>query len=119
MPHSYDFGELGRYYKKYEELMAHWDKVLPGVVKTVVYEEVVDNLETSARELLEFLGLPWDPTCLAFHESARPVKTASVTQVRKPVYRTSVEKWRLYGARMQPLVEALGYNAKVEPEPAG
>jgi tetratricopeptide (TPR) repeat protein len=116
MPHSYDFGELGRYYKKYEELMAHWDKVLPpGVMKTIVYEDVVGNLETSARELLEFLGLPWDPTCLSFHESDRPVKTASVMQVRKPVYNTSVEKWRRYGARLQPLLDALGYEAEAAP----
>ena len=119
MPHSYDFGELGRYYKKYEELMAHWDEVLPpGLIKTIVYEEVVDNVETCARELLEFLNLPWDPACLSFHESDRPVKTASVTQVRKPVYRTSIEKWRRYGERMQPLVDALGYQAKkAEPAP--
>jgi tetratricopeptide (TPR) repeat protein len=118
MPHSYDFGELGRYYKKYEELMAHWDAVLPpGLIKTIVYEEVVDDVEACARELLEFLELPWDPACLSFHESDRPVKTASVTQVRKPVYRTSVEKWRRYGDRMQPLADALGYEAK-KPEPA-
>jgi hypothetical protein len=96
--------------------MAHWDRVLPpGLIKTIVYEDVVDNLETCARELLEFLELPWDPACLSFHESGRPVKTASVTQVRQPVYRTSVEKWRCYGDRMQPLVDALGYKAKTEP----
>jgi hypothetical protein len=119
MPHSYDFGELGRYYKKYEELMAHWDAVLPtGLIKTIVYEDVVDNLESCARELIEFLNLPWEPACLSFHESDRPVKTASVTQVRKPVYRTSIEKWRRYGDRMQPLVDALGYEAKTaEPAP--
>jgi tetratricopeptide (TPR) repeat protein len=119
MPHSYDFGELGRYYKKYEELMAHWDKLLPpGVMKTVVYEDVVGNLEPTSRELLEFLGLPWDPACLSFHESERPVKTASVMQVRKPVYDTSIEKWRRYGARLQPLLDALGYEADIEAAPA-
>ncbi len=115
MPHSYDFGELGRYYRKYEELMAHWDKVLPPqTIKTVVYEDVVGNLEASARGMLEFLGLSWDPACLSFHQSARPVKTASVTQVRKPVYTSSVEKWRRYGARLQPLLDALGYEAELE-----
>jgi tetratricopeptide (TPR) repeat protein len=112
MPHSYDFGELGRYYKKYEELMAHWEQMLPpGVIKTVLYEKVVDDLESSARELIDFVGLPWDPACLSFHESRRPVKTASVVQVRQPVYRSSVEKWRSYGSRLQPLIEALGYEA--------
>ena len=108
MPHSYDFGELGRYYKKYQELMTHWEQVLPpGTLKTVVYENVVDDLETSARDLIEFVGLPWDPACLSFHESRRPVKTASVVQVRQPVYRSSIEKWRSYGSRLQPLIDAL------------
>jgi tetratricopeptide (TPR) repeat protein len=109
MPHSYDFTELGRYYKKYEELMAHWEEVLPpGTMQTVVYEDVVADLESSARKLVEFVGLPWDEACLAFHESNRPVKTASVVQVRKPVYKTSVEKWRHYGDRLKPLIDALG-----------
>lgn len=112
MPHSYDFGELGRYYRKYEELMDHWQAVLPpGTIKTVVYEEVVDDVETSARAIVDFVGLPFDPACLAFHESDRPIKTASVVQVRKPVYRSSVERWRRYGAEIQPLVDAVGYQA--------
>jgi tetratricopeptide (TPR) repeat protein len=112
MPHSYDFGELGRYHLKYDELMAHWQAVLPpGTIKTVVYEEVVDNVEACARELVDFVGLPWDPACLAFHQSDRPVKTASVVQVRKPVYRSSLERWRRYGDEIQPLVDALGYKA--------
>jgi len=119
MPQSYDFAELGRYYKKYEELMAHWEKVLPqGVMKTAVYEDVVNDLESSARALVDFIGLPWDPACLSFHESARPVKTASVTQVRQQVYKTSVEKWRHYGDRLQPLLDALGYEATTETESA-
>ena len=84
MPHSYEFGELGRYYKKYEELMAYWDEVLsPGVMQTVVYEDVVNDLETSAHELVDFIGLPWDPTCLSFHESARPVKLADQSLDRR------------------------------------
>ena len=71
MPHSYDLGELGRYYKKYEELMAHWEQMLPsGVMQMVVYEDVVSDLENTARQLVDFVGLPWDPACLAFHESA-------------------------------------------------
>ena len=93
LPHSYDFAELGRYYLKYQEVMDHWDAVLPpGVMKTVVYEEVVADVETAARSLVDFVGLPWNPACLAFHESSRPVKTASVVQVRKPVYTTSTER---------------------------
>jgi tetratricopeptide (TPR) repeat protein len=116
MPHSYDFGELGRYYRKYEELMAHWERLLPpGVMTTVVYENVVANLEGAARHIVDFVGLPWDPACLAFHESMRPVKTASVVQVRKPVYTSSVERWRRYGPALQPLIDALGYNAENTP----
>ncbi len=112
MPHSYDFGELGRYYRKYAELMEHWEKVLPpGVMMTIVYENVVEDLEGAARKIVDFVGLPWDPACLAFHESARPVKTASVVQVRKPVYTSSVERWRRYGAALQPLIDALGDRA--------
>ena len=115
MPHSYDLGELGRYYRKYEELMAHWHKMLPpGVMRTFVYEDTVKDLEKSARELIDFVGLDWDPACLSFHESRRPVKTASVVQVRSPVYKTSVEKWRHYGASLQPLIDALGYDFEVE-----
>lgn len=112
MPHSYDLGELGRYYKKYEELMEHWNKVLPeGVMMTVVYEDVVSDTEGLARKLIDFVGLPWDESCLKFHESTRPVKTASVAQVRKPIYTGSVERWRRYGPGLAPLIEALGLEA--------
>jgi hypothetical protein len=110
MPHSYDFGELGRYYRKYDELMRHWEAVLPpGVMKTVEYEKVVGDLAGSARGIVEFVGLAWDEACLNFHESDRPVKTASVVQVRKPVYSSSVERWRRYGSALEPLLEALDY----------
>lgn len=111
MPHSYDFGELGRYYKRYEKLMAHWEKVLPkGTMMTMDYEKVVEDIEGSARSLIDFMGLPFDAKCVNFHESDRPVKTASVAQVRKPVYKTSVERWRRYGPALQPLLDALDYK---------
>jgi len=117
MPHSYDLTELGGYYKKYEGLMAHWEQVLPpGVLKTCVYEELVDDLESVARELVEFVGLPWNDACLSFHESARPVKTASVVQVRRPVYKTSVERWRRYGSALRPLLDALEYKDDAKPK---
>jgi tetratricopeptide (TPR) repeat protein len=116
MPHSYDFAELGRYYKGYQGLMAHWDAVLPaGVMKTVDYETVIDDLEGSARDLVAHIGLEWDDACLEFHRSSRPVKTASVVQVRKPVYTTSVERWRRYGDGLQPLIEALDYKPAAAP----
>jgi tetratricopeptide (TPR) repeat protein len=108
MPHSYDLAELGRYYGKYRELMEHWEKVLPeGFMTTVNYEDVVADTRKEAKRLIHFLGLEWDDKCVDFHKSDRPVKTASVAQVRKPIYNTSVERWKKYGPGLQPLVEAI------------
>jgi tetratricopeptide (TPR) repeat protein len=119
MPHSYDLAELGRYYAKYRELMEHWEQVLPeGFLTTVVYEDVVADTEKEAKRLIEFLGLPWDDKCVDFHKSDRPVKTASVAQVRKPIYKTSVERWRKYGQGLQPLVDAVGWKAESAEKPA-
>ena len=116
MPHSYDLAELGRYYGKYRELMEHWETVLPeGVMTTVVYEDVVADTEKEARRLIDFLGLPWNDKCVDFHKSDRPVKTASVAQVRKPIYKTSVQRWKKYGDGLQPLVDAV----EGKPEKAG
>ncbi|RKF20563.1 sulfotransferase family protein [Altericroceibacterium spongiae] len=109
MPHSYDMVELGRYYRQYDALMKHWEKVLPeGVMKTVYYEDVVADTEQQAKDLIEFLGLDWNPGLLDFHKSSRPVKTASVTQVRKPIYTTSVKRAEKYGDAIKPLVNAIG-----------
>ena len=121
MPHSYDLGELGRYHRKYQDLMDHWREVLPAsAFMEVQYEDVVADPETNARRIIDFLGLEWDPRCLKFHESDRPVKTASVSQVRKPIYKTSVERGRRYGDQLNPLIEALGLpieeTAKTEGE---
>jgi tetratricopeptide (TPR) repeat protein len=108
MPHSYDLNELGRYYGQYRSLMEHWTKVLPkGVLTTVAYEDVVSDTEKAAKKLIEFLGLEWDKVCLDFHKSDRPVKTASVAQVRKPIYNTAVKRWKKYGPGLQPLVDAI------------
>jgi hypothetical protein len=108
MPHSYDLAEIGRYYKKYEQLMEHWRQVLPtGVMLDVQYESVVEDAETTARKVIEFCGLPWNDACLDFHKSDRPVKTASVSQVRKPIYGSSVKRWERYGDGLKPLVDAL------------
>ena len=115
MPHSYDLGELGRYYGKYRELMEHWETVLPeGFLTTVVYEDVVADTEKEAKRLIKFLGLPWNEKCVEFHKSDRPVKTASVAQVRKPIYKTSVQRWKKYGAGLQPLVDAVSGKAEKE-----
>jgi tetratricopeptide (TPR) repeat protein len=110
MPHSYEFGELGRYYLQYKSIMEHWHKVIPeGTIMDVEYENAVADTEGYARRLIDFVGLDWDPACVEFHKSKRPVKTASVAQVRKPVYSGSVERWRKYGPGLQPLLDALNY----------
>ena len=106
---TYDMGELGRYYRAYLELMEHWRRILPAdSMFEVYYENLVDSPESQVRMLLEYCGLPWDGRCLAFHETKRPVRTASMTQVRQPMYRSSVERWRRYEKHLGPLLEALG-----------
>jgi tetratricopeptide (TPR) repeat protein len=108
-PFSYDLAELGRYYRAYEALMAHWRRVLPeGVMLEVQYEQLVDDLEGQARRLIAHCGLEWDDACLSFHQTKRAVHTASVTQVRRPIYKSSVGRWRPEAALLQPLLEGLG-----------
>ena len=105
---SYDLAELGRYYRWYHELMAHWRSVLPaGAMLDVAYEDVVDNLEEQARRLIDYCGLPWDDRCLSFHQTSRPIATASNVQVRRPLYRSSLERWRRYEAHLGPLLAEL------------
>ncbi|MEE8274690.1 MAG: sulfotransferase [Alphaproteobacteria bacterium] len=107
-PFAYDLAELGRYYRLYERLMAHWNAALPGRILELRYEDVVVDLEGEARRLVDFCGLAWDDACLAFHETERPVHTTSAAQVRRPVYGTSVARWRRYERLLGPLLEALG-----------
>ena len=105
---SYDQAELGRFHRDYQLLTAHWRAVLPAShFLEVEYEAVVDDLEREARRMLAFLELPWDPACLAFHETRRAVRTASVNQVRKPVYRSSAGRWRKHAQHLGPLLDAL------------
>jgi hypothetical protein len=110
--HSYnrDLGMLGQYYRAYEDLMGHWRAVLPLPVHECVYEDLVVDLEGSARRLIGFLGLDWDPNCLRFHEQERQVRTPSVWQVRQPMYNSSVERWRRYEQHLGPLKAALGVD---------
>lgn len=109
MAYTYDLHELARYYRKCDELMAHWKAVLPeGVILDVHYEDVVSDVEPQAQRILAHCGLDWDPACLDFHKNGRVVKTASVAQVRRPLYASSVERWRRYGDAIEPLIAALG-----------
>ena len=106
--HTYDLAELGRYYRHYQELMAHWRRVLPpGRIIDVRYEDLVDDLESAARRIIARCGLPWDSRCLDFHRNERPVRTASATQVRQPIYRSSVGRWRRYQNYLGPLFAEL------------
>jgi tetratricopeptide (TPR) repeat protein len=112
-PFTYDLRELGLYYRAYERLMAHWRAVLaPERFIEVSYEDVVADLEGQARRLVAFCGLPWDESCLTFHRSTRQVRTASVNQVRQPLHGASVGRWKAYGARLGPLLEALGGSSR-------
>ena len=93
--------------------MAHWRASLPAShFLEVDYEAVVDDLEAQARRMLDFLGVPWDEACLRFNEAERPVRTASVNQVRQPLYRTSIGRWRKHAAHLQPLLAALGVRSE-------
>jgi hypothetical protein len=106
---SYELGELGRYYNRYRELMDHWRSILPsGVMLEVSYEDVVNDVEGQARRLMEYCGLPWDDRCVSFHQTTRLVKTASAVQVRKPLFRSSLQRWRKYEPSIGPLLQALG-----------
>jgi len=106
--HTYDLGELGRYYARYERLMAHWRRVLPqGRMLDVRYEDVVEDVEGQARRIIAHCGLDWDAGCLEFHRTQRPVRTASATQVRLPIYRRAVGRGRAYEPLLAPLLGAL------------
>ena len=105
---SYHLGELGRYYKRYWNLMKYWRSEFPGVMYEAVYEKNVDDVESSAKDLIAFLGLEWDENCLDFYNTDRPVKTASASQVKKPIYKTSTNRWRKYEKYLGPLLEEIG-----------
>jgi len=105
---SYGLEDIGRYYRDYVELMAHFETVLPGRVLRVHYEDVVDDTETQVRRLLEYCGLPFEPACLHFYNNPRAVRTASSEQVRTPIYRDGIEHWRHFEPWLDPLKRALG-----------
>ncbi len=106
-PFSYDLVELGEHYLQYQRLMDHWHDVLPGKVLDVQYEEVVADLEGQVRRILEYCNLGWEESCLRFHETSRPVKSASSEQVRRPIYSSAVNTWRHYEPHLGALIEVL------------
>ena len=100
--------EIGAYYADYVTLMRHFDAVLPSYVHRVIHEELVDDPEREVCRLLEFLGLPFDPACLAFHENPRAVRTASSEQVRRPINRDGFGQWKPIERQLEPLKSTLG-----------
>jgi tetratricopeptide (TPR) repeat protein len=107
--HAFDLAELGRFWRAYDRLMAHWRAVLPpGRMLEVPYENVVEDVEAWARRLIAHCGLEWDDACLSFHETKREIHTASMAQVRRPIYASSVGRWRPFARHLGPLLEALG-----------
>jgi Flp pilus assembly protein TadD len=99
--------DLGFYYRQYERLMQHWREVLPSRICEVEYEELVRNQDQVSRRLVAFCGLDWDDRCLYFHENSRTVQTASKLQVRRPIYASSVYRWKRYESHLQPLKQVL------------
>jgi len=113
---TYDLAELGTYYRDYVALMAHFDAVLPGHIHRVLHEQMVADPEAEIRRLLDFLGLPFDPACLRFHENERAVRTASSEQVRRPINREGLDQWRPFAPFLGPLEAALGPVLELYPE---
>jgi tetratricopeptide (TPR) repeat protein len=112
VPYAYDLGELGRYYRSYDRLTAHWRTVIPPeALLEIQYEDLVADPKTHARRLVEHCGLQWDDRCLDFHRTVRPVRTASAVQVRKPIYTDAVAKWSRFADNLSPLIAALGPSA--------
>ena len=105
---TYGLEEIGTYYKDYVQLMDHWDKVLPGKVLRVQYEDVVEDLDTQVRRILDYCGLDFEDSCISFHETERSVRTPSSEQVRQPIYQSGVEQWKNFDEFLDPLKEALG-----------
>lgn len=115
--HAYanDLSRLGEHYRGYRGLMQHWREHLPLPIFDLRYEDMILDQEATTRALLEFCGLPWDPGCLRFHDNQRVVTTFSYDQVRQPIYRKSVQRWKHYEHFLHPLINALGPDADLGP----
>jgi tetratricopeptide (TPR) repeat protein len=105
---TYSLEDIGRYYRTYLELMAHWDSVLPGKVLRVEHEDVVEDLEGNVRRILDFCGLEFEPQCVEFYKTERSIRTASSEQVRRPIFKEGIDQWRNFEPWLGPLKEVLG-----------
>ena len=115
---SYSLTDMGRFYRDYAGLMAHFDEVLPGRVHRVLYERIVDDTAAELRRVLGYCGLPFEDACLRFFENDRAVRTASSEQVRQPIYREGMDHWRHFEPWLGPLADALGPVLSDYPEAA-
>ena len=106
-PFSYDLAEIGAYYLGYRRLMAHWEALMPGQITEISYERLVANPEREARRLLTALELPWEASCLEFYRNPAPASTASASQVRRPIYSSSLAQWQHYATQLEPLRQQL------------
>ncbi len=104
---SFELTELGQFYRDYQRLMTHWQNHFPGEIFTVQYEELVQDQERVSKRLIDYLGLEWDEKCLDFHNNERNVMTPSNLQVRQPMYKNSINRWKRYEEYLQPLIEVL------------
>ncbi len=104
---SYGLAEAGSYYNSYVKLMDHWDSVLPNKILKVNNEDVIEDLEGQVRRMLEFLELPYEEECISFHETDRSVRTASSEQVRRPINKDGMERWKPYAKNLKPLLNCL------------
>ena len=105
---AYDQEDIGRYYRMYLSVMSHWERALPGKILRVQYEDLVKDLESNVRRLLDFCGLEFEPACVEFHRSRRPVHTPSCEQVHQPIYREGLDQWRNFERWLAPLKRTLG-----------
>jgi len=112
---SFDLTELGQYYLDYQRLMSHWQNLFPGEILNVQYEELVMDQESVSRQLIEYIGLEWDEKCIDFHNNERTVMSPSNMQVRQPIYKNSINRWKPYEKHLQPLIEVLQGEISLEP----
>ena len=115
---SYDLADVGHYYRNYVRLMDHWDRVLPGKVLRVWHSDTVNDFEGTVRRILDYCGLPFEPSCLEFYKTERSVRTVSSEQVRRPINREGIDRWRHYEPWLGPLREALGPLAEADSQSA-
>ena len=107
---SYGLAEAGSYYKSYVKLMDHWDRVLPNKILRVNNEDVIEDLDGQVKRMLDFLDLPFEEECISFHETDRSVRTASSEQVRQPINKKGMGRWKPYAKNLKPFLESIGEN---------